>query len=198
MSLIKHDIYRFEDFELDPTSRTFSRLGVQVPLFPKAFEVLIYLVSNPGRVITKEEIFKAVWQDSFVEEGNLARQISSLRRALADRADCIVTVPGRGYQFAARVEGLPSAAVSPEVRTEEVLVQRTRERILIDIDESFPAADGSAQATVHPAQLSRRSKWKWAALGAVTVVVLGACAWYGWRRFHPRTGRSCAPGHRRS
>jgi len=45
-----------------------------------------------------------VWPESFVEEGNLARQVSSLRKALGDSASCIVTVPGRGYQFVARVE----------------------------------------------------------------------------------------------
>jgi DNA-binding winged helix-turn-helix (wHTH) protein len=64
----------------------------------------VYLVANPGRVVTKEEIFKAVWPESFVEEGNLARQVSSLRKALGDSASCIVTVPGRGYQFVAKVE----------------------------------------------------------------------------------------------
>ena len=104
MSLIGNGIYRFDEFELDPTSRTFSRKGAQIPLYPKAFEILIYLAANPGRVLTKEEIFQAVWPESFVEEGNLARQVSSLRRALGDRSACIATVPGRGYQFTAQVQ----------------------------------------------------------------------------------------------
>jgi len=104
MSLKEEDIYRFDEFELDRAGRTFSRHGAQIPLYPKAFEVLVYLVANPGRVVTKEEIFKAVWPESFVEEGNLARQVSSLRKALGDSASCIVTVPGRGYQFVAKVE----------------------------------------------------------------------------------------------
>ena len=104
MSLTTNGIYRFDEFELDPSSRTFSRNGAQIPLYPKAFEILVYLATNPGRVVTKEEIFQAVWPESFVEEGNLARQVSSLRKALGDSASCIVTVPGRGYQFVAKVE----------------------------------------------------------------------------------------------
>jgi DNA-binding winged helix-turn-helix (wHTH) protein/tetratricopeptide (TPR) repeat protein len=139
MSLTRNDIYRFDEFELDPTSRIFSRDGTQIPLYPKAFEVLTYLVTNPGRVVTKEEIFKAVWPDSFVEESNLARQVSSLRRALGDRSACIVTVPGRGYQFAARVEEAPLADGFSRGQTEEVLVQRVRERTQVVIEESFPA-----------------------------------------------------------
>jgi len=60
MSLTEEQIYRFDDFELDPSSRRFSRNRTPIQLYPKAFDVLIYLVNNPGRVITKEEIFKTV------------------------------------------------------------------------------------------------------------------------------------------
>jgi eukaryotic-like serine/threonine-protein kinase len=132
-------MYRFDEFELDLSSRRFSRKGEQIPLYPKAFEILAYLVANPGRVVTKEEIFKSVWPDSFVEEGNLARQVSSLRRAMGDRSVCIVTVPGRGYQFAARVQHGLQVNNGSEGRTEEVVVQRVRERTQVVIEESFSA-----------------------------------------------------------
>jgi DNA-binding winged helix-turn-helix (wHTH) protein/tetratricopeptide (TPR) repeat protein len=145
MSLTEEEIYRFDDFELEPSSRRFSRNGTPIQLYPKAFDVLIYLVNNPGRVITKEEIFKTVWPESFVEEGNLTRQVSSLRRALGDRSACILTVPGRGYQFVARVQKALTADESTENRaedrTEDLLVQRTRERFQVVIEESFPAVD---------------------------------------------------------
>lgn len=190
MPLKINDIYRFDEFELDPSSRIFSRNGAQIPLYPKAFEILTYLVANPGRVVTKEEIFKAVWPESFVEESNLARQVSSLRRALGDRSNCIVTVPGRGYQFAARVEEAPSANGSSESRTEDVLVQHTRERIQVVIEESFPAVgEMPHRKPWHGLGLmSLRSKWKWAAFGAAAAVLLGACGWLGWSRLHPRVG----------
>ena len=104
MSLPQSGLYRFEEFELDPLRRTVARAGTPVAVSPKAFEVLCYLVKNPARVVTKEELLTAVWPESFVEEGNLAQHISALRKALTDKADCIVTVPGRGYQFTAQVE----------------------------------------------------------------------------------------------
>jgi len=181
MSLTTNGIYRFDEFELDPSSRTFSRNGAQIPLYPKAFEILVYLATNPGRVVTKEEIFQAVWPESFVEEGNLARQVSSLRRALGDRSTCIATVPGRGYQFTAKVEnGLPGNG-SSEGPTEDVLVQRVRERTQVVIEESFPAP---VAATAHSrfSLLSRISHpiIAWSVLG---VVLLAATTTYLWMRF---------------
>src|SRR5277367_2882642 len=104
MSLTLKEIYRFEEFELNCARRALLREGQPVPVPPKAFEVLAYLVMHPGEVVTKEELIQAVWPESFVEEGNLAHQVSSIRRAFADRAGYIVTIPGRGYQFTAEVE----------------------------------------------------------------------------------------------
>jgi eukaryotic-like serine/threonine-protein kinase len=185
MPLKERGFYRFDEFELDPASRTFSRNGAPIPLYPKAFEVLIFLVANPGRVVTKEEIFQAVWPDSFVEETNLARQVSSLRRALGDRASCIVTVPGRGYQFAARVEEQPSTGAEPidseqHGQTEEILVQRVRERTEVVIEESFPAPVTETAVRRLP-MLTRIPRWvPWSLLG---LVVVGAAATYLWMRF---------------
>jgi DNA-binding winged helix-turn-helix (wHTH) protein/tetratricopeptide (TPR) repeat protein len=170
MSLTETEIYRFDEFELVPSSRRFSRNGAQIALYPKAFEVLTYLVANPGRVVTKEEIFKSVWPDSFVEEGNLARQISSLRRAMGDRSACIMTVPGRGYQFVATVEEALNGGPS-QGQSEEVLVQRVRERTQVVIEESFPAP---APATPRLGRISRRVM-VWSALG---LVVAAATATY--------------------
>src|SRR5271163_315837 len=104
MSLTSKDLYRFDEFELDPSRWALERNGAAVLVSPKAFEVLTYLVNNPGRVVTKEELLKAVWPDSYVEESNLSQHISWLRKAFGDRSNYIVTVPGRGYQFTASVQ----------------------------------------------------------------------------------------------
>ncbi|MGD0912413.1 MAG: winged helix-turn-helix domain-containing protein [Terracidiphilus sp.] len=98
-----HDAYRFDEFELSRPRRTLLRNGQAVSLLPKTFEVLSYLVENPGRVVSKEELLKTAWPESFVEENNLTQHISLLRKALGDRAGFIVTIPGRGYQFTAQV-----------------------------------------------------------------------------------------------
>ena len=181
MSLTTNGIYRFEEFELDPNSRTFSRDGMQIPLYPKSFEILIYLVTHPGRVVTKEEIFRAVWPESFVEEGNLARQVSSLRKALGDRADCIVTVPGRGYQFAASVRDGLQANGNAGGLTEDVLVQSVRERTQVVIEESFPApVVVTARARVSLLGRLTHPLVAWSVLG---VVLLAGVATYLWMRF---------------
>jgi DNA-binding winged helix-turn-helix (wHTH) protein len=103
MSFWPNDLYRFDEFELSRSRRTLLRNGQAVVLLPKTFEVLAWLVENPGRILAKEEILKAVWQESFVEENNLTQHISLLRKALGDRARYIATIPGRGYQFTAEV-----------------------------------------------------------------------------------------------
>jgi TolB-like protein/DNA-binding winged helix-turn-helix (wHTH) protein/Tfp pilus assembly protein PilF len=77
-----------------------------VSLTAKAFDVLLFLAQNPNRLVTKEELLKAVWGDTFVEEGNLTQYISLLRKALGDaseRARWIVTIARKGYQFTADV-----------------------------------------------------------------------------------------------
>jgi DNA-binding winged helix-turn-helix (wHTH) protein/tetratricopeptide (TPR) repeat protein len=112
MPPVLNDAYRFDEFELSRSRRTLLRNGRPVSLLPKTFEVLSYLVENPGRVVSKEELLKTAWPESFVEENNLTQHISLLRKALGDRSGYIVTIPGRGYQFTAIVsaEAPPKAA----------------------------------------------------------------------------------------
>jgi TolB-like protein/DNA-binding winged helix-turn-helix (wHTH) protein/Tfp pilus assembly protein PilF len=106
MSLAEKEIYRFGHFTLDPTERVLSCEGTPVSLTPKAFDTLLCLVRNHGHVLTKDELLKQVWPDTFVEEVNLAVNISVIRKALGENPqDChyIATVPGRGYRFVAEV-----------------------------------------------------------------------------------------------
>src|SRR3954451_16285190 len=95
-------LYRFGQFVLDQGRRTLSRMDSPVSLTPKAFDVLLFLVQNPNRLVTKEELLQAVWGDTFVEEGNLTQYISHLRKALGDNSEdarLIVTIARKGYQF---------------------------------------------------------------------------------------------------
>src|SRR6202167_6865468 len=120
--------YRFGQFVLDPARRTLSRADSPVSLTPKAFDVLLFLVQNPNRLITKEELISAVWAGSFVEDGNLTQNIFLLRKALAQKSEdsgFILTIPRKGYQFAADVteelENTEKAAVrTPAFRTSTV------------------------------------------------------------------------------
>src|SRR3984957_10274151 len=106
MSLMEKEIYEFGPFLLDPTERILSCDGSIVSLTPKAFETLLCLVRNPGRILTKDELLKEIWPDTFVEEVNLAVNISTLRKAFGENPQdgrYIATVPGRGYRFVADV-----------------------------------------------------------------------------------------------
>lgn len=97
--------YSFGRFCLDAQERSLREAGELVPLAPKAFDTLVLLVSNAGKVLSKETLMSAVWQDAFVEENNLAQNISILRKALGETRDTkyIETVPKFGYRFVAEV-----------------------------------------------------------------------------------------------
>ena len=101
-------LYNFGGFRLNPTHRKLlDAEGKVVALTPKTFDLLLVLIQSGGRVLTKDELMASVWFDSFVEEANLAQTISMLRKALGEVPGdnrFIVTVPGRGYRFASRVE----------------------------------------------------------------------------------------------
>src|SRR5713101_9826050 len=109
------NFYRFGQFVLDPGRRTVSRADSPVSLTPKAFDVLLFLVQNPNRLVTKEELLQAVWGDTFVEEGNLTQYISHLRKALGDNSEdirLIVTIARKGYQFTGNVTVTEAADIA--------------------------------------------------------------------------------------
>ena len=108
-------MYQFGSFSLDEEERVVSRDGIPLPMTPKAFQTLLCFVRNPGRLITKGELLKEVWPDTFVEEVNLAVNISTLRKTLRESPkDCryIATIPGYGYRFVAEVLEVANAALS--------------------------------------------------------------------------------------
>src|ERR1700722_1336708 len=105
-------IFQFGEFQVDATARTLRRETGIVTLNRRAFDVLLYLVQNPGRVLTRDELLKNAWPDTFVDENSLAQSISALRRALEEKPgdnSYIVTLPGRGYQFVLAVHVVASA-----------------------------------------------------------------------------------------
>lgn len=98
--------YEFGQFRLDADRHRLLRDGEVVPLSPKAIEALLVLAKNPGKPLDREELMKAVWTDTFVEDANLTVAISHLRKALGQNGDTpeyIETVPRVGYKFVADV-----------------------------------------------------------------------------------------------
>src|SRR4051812_36814665 len=106
------DRYGFGAFVMDTGTRELRRGDQTIPLTPKAFDVLQVLVESGGVVVEKQDLLKGVWPGSFVSDETLTQNIATLRRALGDLAErpqYIVTVPRRGYRFAAAVHGLSAA-----------------------------------------------------------------------------------------
>ena len=98
--------YVFEQFRLDRGERRLFRDGDPVPLEPKSFDLLSFLVEHPGRLVTKQELVDAVWSRASVSDNSLTRCVHQVRSALRDHADrpkFIETVPGSGYRFIAKV-----------------------------------------------------------------------------------------------
>jgi len=105
-------VYRFGPFELDGAEYRLLRNGVEVPLQLKAFETLCILVERAGRLLTKDDLLRQLWPGTIVEENNLNKNISHLRKALGESAtgqSYIETVPRVGYRFAAPVEEVSAA-----------------------------------------------------------------------------------------
>jgi len=143
--------YVFGVFRIDVTERVLLGEKGPIPLTPKAFDLLLCLVENTGHVLAKDELMQEVWPDSFVEENNLAQNISTLRKALeAGGEKFIETVPRRGYRFAAAVSEIEDEAPALVIR------ERTRSRIIIEEnidDESVapPVAQSHAAVAEPPA-----------------------------------------------
>jgi DNA-binding winged helix-turn-helix (wHTH) protein len=99
---LKTKHFQFDGYRLYPGEHLLLRDGVAIPLAPKTFDLLLYLVQKGGHLVTREELMQAIWPDSFVEETNLTVNISLLRKSLGEMVDgrsYIDTIPRKGYRF---------------------------------------------------------------------------------------------------
>src|SRR6266446_2611477 len=195
------NVYRFGSYLLDRRKRALSQDGSPIALTPKAFDVLLFLVQNPNRLITKEELFNAVWADSFVEEGNLTQNIFLLRKALAQNSEdsgLILTIPRKGYQFAADVaeqlESTDKAAIrTPAFRISAVSATQTPvEGTRRNRDESPQTAflKVSELAKVEQAPSKPDSRSRLAFVISTIAVILIVAGYISWQRFRIAPPRS--------
>ena len=96
----------FRAFRLDIANHCLWRNGDRVPIAPKGFDVLAYLIERAGQVVTQDEILEQLWSETYVNPEVLRKYIQEIRKALGDRPDkpeFVETVPKRGYRFVAAV-----------------------------------------------------------------------------------------------
>src|ERR1700739_3264161 len=126
-------LYGFGPFRVDPEKGLLLREDEAVPIAPKAFQVLLVLMRHGKQVVTKDDLLKTIWPDTFVEEANLSRNVFLLRKALGEGPQdhqYIVTVPGRGYRFAEDVQFVPEQELN--------IVAETHAHVEMQVEESKP------------------------------------------------------------
>jgi DNA-binding winged helix-turn-helix (wHTH) protein/TolB-like protein/Tfp pilus assembly protein PilF len=163
-------ILEFGNFCVDGPKRLLLRGGGEVvPLMPKAFDTLLYLIEHPGKVIEKEELMSAIWADTIVEENNLTQNISILRRVLGDKHGenrFIATVPGHGYKFVADVRKIdPTEKSVPRLAT----------------DGSYRGSKQGNEDQKSKIKGRINKRLGIPALAVFSVLVLGSLALYLWR-----------------
>jgi TolB-like protein/DNA-binding winged helix-turn-helix (wHTH) protein/Tfp pilus assembly protein PilF len=163
-------LFEFGDFQLDAAKRRLRRLdGTPIPLTPRVFDTLLYMVEHHDSVLDKERIMEAVWPDSIVEENNLAQAISKLRQVFGETPGShsyIMTVPGRGYRFVAGVAQRSEDTASPEhaagkepIKTPEII--------------SVQVARIQRPVTPWPRPRNTARLWAFALSTAVVVILIG-------------------------
>ena len=192
MALETKLLYEFAGFRFDPAQQLLLRDGKPVSLTPKTFELLLVLLQSNGRLLSKDELMRKLWPDSFVEDANLTVNISALRKALGDAHDgegreLIETVPKRGYRFLPTVtELLEESESSTGARAPAVRLAMT---------PAEPVADERESRLKTPERAAPKSPRLMAAL-LVLVGILIAALTYFW--YQQRTiSKLPAETHRR-
>jgi eukaryotic-like serine/threonine-protein kinase len=158
-------LYEFGPFQVDPTKQVLLRENQPVAITPKVFETLLILVRHSRDVVTKDDLIKGVWPDSFVEESNLSQNIFVLRKTLGDTPEdrrYIATIPGRGYRFVAEVRTV--AQDGDDVR----ISSSVRSQMVVEHPVAAPTLPVPADG-LRPKAIGR---YGWA-VAAVTVVLVG-------------------------
>src|SRR6266550_4392384 len=182
MPSLTSNLYAFGEFCVDPQNRVLRLRHEPIALTPKAFEVLLLLIQRGGQVVSKDELMKAVWPDSFVEESNLTQTVFMLRKALGETANqrYIFTVQGRGYRFAAEVKTVAGNGHGDAYR-EAATWQSPEEAVRREGDSTNqlfePASLPRRTGVDAPSPAKRNSKRVALAFGALVLVATGLVLW---------------------
>lgn len=162
---LRGNLYEFGPFRLDTADRMLLREGQYVPLAPKVLETLLTLVEHRGHILEKEDLLREIWPNTFVEEVSLAKNVSTLRKALGETEEqrYIETIPKRGYRFVAEVRAVGNGSDAPPRNGHAAL----------PAPEATPSPP--PDATVSSAE-KRGIRW-WTA-GVLAALSAGALVWH--------------------
>ena len=185
MSLEAQVLYEFDSFRLNPCDHSLLRGGKPVSLTPKSFEILVALIQSNGRLVTKDELMKKIWPDSFVEEANLTVNVSALRRALGDTPEhqqYIETVPKLGYRF-----------IAPVTELRDEIVARTVQPIVVLPTVEVEPTNASAPLGIAAVPSPQPSRALWRALAVVLFFAVAAISYWAYRKVSFKPPAAAAP-----
>jgi DNA-binding winged helix-turn-helix (wHTH) protein/tetratricopeptide (TPR) repeat protein/TolB-like protein len=169
---LDNPVYRFGGFELDPAERRLSAAGKPVALTPKVFDTLVLLVERAGRLVSKDELMRALWPRGYVEESNLTKHIWVIRRALGDGEQgsrFIETVPKLGYRFVATVTTVEHVAPAVPEGTAFPPQTTAAEPVVL-----------SPPSRMNVATTYSRQRTAWLAIGVAGLTLALASVWLWW------------------
>ena len=174
----KSSVFSFGDVKVREGEFLLVRATEAFPVEPKAFRVLIYLLQNPGRVVTKEEILESVWNDCSVSDNSLTKSIATLRRLLGDdtrEPRYIATVPTVGYRFLCPVEVVDDGTAG---ETDQSLEESKGAELKPPAEAAAQTdLDSSRYGASNPRNHRRRTKVKMAiGLASFALAVVGILA----------------------
>ena len=193
--------FRFDEFEVDLAARSLRRDGRFVAISPKTFDMLVFFVMHPGRLVTQEELLRALWPNATVEESNLAQHIYLLRKALAGYEpgeNLLSAIPRKGYQFTATVSFVQEP-LEEEGKVAESPVIEARNPIEATLEEpdlpakpvpgipvSAPKSMPEPSESVEERPIAKTPRWRpWLLPGvAAAVVLLVIGGLLTWREMH--------------
>jgi DNA-binding winged helix-turn-helix (wHTH) protein/TolB-like protein/Flp pilus assembly protein TadD len=177
MNESQSQIYEFDEFRVDAAKRLLTKGdGEPIPLTPKVFDTLLYLIRYGGKAIGKDELMREIWTDSIVEENNLNQNISILRRVFGEKPGeqrFIVTIAGHGYRFVPEVTTISDSGFGMADLTSE---ETDIENQITNGGEQKTADKSSVQK---PKAESRNRKWL--TVLAILGVFAVAAGFYLWR-----------------
>src|SRR5580658_10444448 len=174
------EILQFGEFAIYVSAHAVTRDNKPLTLNRRAFDVLLYMARNPGRVLSKDELLKSIWTDAFVNENSLTQSISMLRKALDEApgaSNYIMTLPGRGYQFIAPVRTIvPECDGTPDPAIAGIIQER--------IVRTTARTSAITEIKIPPFFALFRSRL--ATMLAIGLAVAGAAvtAFATWKHFH--------------
>jgi len=199
MPLAANQLYEFGPYRIDPARNLLLRNAQPVPLTSKAFETLLVLVELHDQVVSKDELMKRVWPDTFVEESNLTQHISMVRKALGETSQdrhYILTLSGRGYRFAEKIrvisENGTSLALDPHPAPAPEAGSGSSRTVILPLPARISPESSGPDLPIAPTAAGIVEK-RWSRVAAVLATILIAAGITGYGIYQWRSHSSRSP-----